>query len=43
MLDFDNVAREAKAQSKEIYTWGQTEPEDLKDGMWLSCIDASSP
>lgn len=31
ILDFDNVGREAKAQSKELYTWGQNEPEDLKD------------
>jgi len=31
VLDFDNVARESKAQSKEVYIWGQTEPDDLKD------------
>jgi len=30
-LDFDGVARDSKAQSKELYTWGQTETEDLKD------------
>ncbi|EAU93037.1 hypothetical protein CC1G_06757 [Coprinopsis cinerea okayama7 len=30
-LDFDCVARDTKAQSKELYTWGQNEPEDLKD------------
>ncbi|KXN89968.1 Sphingolipid long chain base-responsive protein LSP1 [Leucoagaricus sp. SymC.cos] len=30
-LDFDSVARNSKAQSKEFYTWGQTEAEDLKD------------
>ncbi|KAJ2913389.1 hypothetical protein MD484_g7027, partial [Candolleomyces efflorescens] len=30
-LDYDNVARESKAQSKELYTWGQTEADDLKD------------
>ncbi|KAK7463645.1 lipid-binding protein [Stygiomarasmius scandens] len=30
-LDYDSVARDAKAQSKELYTWGQTEDEDLKD------------
>ncbi|KAG6845795.1 hypothetical protein H0H87_003849 [Tephrocybe sp. NHM501043] len=30
-IDFDGVARDAKSQSKELYTWGQTEPEDLKD------------
>ena len=32
-MDFDNVSRDSKAQSKELYTWGQTESEDLKDGM----------
>lgn len=32
-IGFDGVARDAKAQSKELYTWGQTELEDLKDGM----------
>jgi len=32
-MDFDNVSRDSKAQSKELYTWGQTEAEDLKDGM----------
>ncbi|KAJ2931148.1 hypothetical protein H1R20_g5949, partial [Candolleomyces eurysporus] len=30
-LDYDNVARESKAQSKELYTWGQTEADDMKD------------
>ncbi|KAF5377644.1 hypothetical protein D9615_005351 [Tricholomella constricta] len=30
-IDFDSVSRDAKSQSKELYTWGQTEPEDLKD------------
>ncbi|THV04882.1 hypothetical protein K435DRAFT_826688 [Dendrothele bispora CBS 962.96] len=30
-IDYDCVARDTKAQSKEIYTWGQTEDEDLKD------------
>jgi len=30
-LDFDSVARDAKASSKEMYVWGQTEAEDVKD------------
>ncbi|KAJ3568073.1 hypothetical protein NP233_g5957 [Leucocoprinus birnbaumii] len=30
-LDFDSVSRNLKAQSKELYTWGQSETEDLKD------------
>lgn len=33
-IDFDSLARDAKAQSKELYTWGQTEDADIKDGMW---------
>ena len=31
-MDYDNVARDAKASSKELYMWGQTETDDLKDG-----------
>ena len=31
-MDYDNVARDAKASSKELYMWGQTESDDLKDG-----------
>ena len=31
-LDFESLSRDAKAQSKELYTWGQNEDEDLKDG-----------
>jgi hypothetical protein len=31
-IDCDALARDAKAQSKELYTWGQTQAEDLKDG-----------
>ena len=31
-LDFDGVGRDAHAHSKELYTWGQAENEDLKDG-----------
>ncbi|KAF8973985.1 Eisosome component PIL1-domain-containing protein [Flammula alnicola] len=30
-IDFDSVSRNAKSQSKELYTWGQTEVEDLRD------------
>jgi hypothetical protein len=30
-LDFDSVSRDAKAQSKELYTWGQGEGADVKD------------
>ncbi|KAJ7110148.1 Eisosome component PIL1-domain-containing protein [Mycena epipterygia] len=30
-IDFDSLARDAKAQSKELYTWGQTEDADIKD------------
>ncbi|KAH9486874.1 Sphingolipid long chain base-responsive protein LSP1 [Psilocybe cubensis] len=30
-IDFDSVSRNSKAQSKELYTWGQSEAEDLKD------------
>jgi hypothetical protein len=32
-IDFENLSRDAKSQSKELYTWGQSEAEDLKDGM----------
>ena len=32
VMDHDNVARDAKANSKELYMWGQTESDDLKDG-----------
>lgn len=31
-IDCDALSRDSKAQSKELYTWGQTQPEDLKDG-----------
>jgi len=31
-IDYDALARDSKAQSKELYTWGQAQPEDLKDG-----------
>jgi len=32
VMDYDNVARDAKANSKELYMWGQGETDDLKDG-----------
>ena len=32
VMDYDNVAKDTKAGSKELYVWGQTETEDLKDG-----------
>lgn len=46
-IDFDSVSKDAKTQSKELYTWGQGEAEDVKDGGWyllsiyldLNCID----
>jgi len=31
-IDFDSVSRNSKAHSKELYTWGQSETDDLKDG-----------
>ncbi|KAH8998981.1 Eisosome component PIL1-domain-containing protein [Lactarius hatsudake] len=30
-LDFESLSRDAKAQSKELYTWGQHEEVDVKD------------
>ena len=36
IMDYDNVARDAKANSKELYMWGQTETDDLKDGRCTS-------
>ncbi|KAF9270278.1 hypothetical protein L218DRAFT_888725 [Marasmius fiardii PR-910] len=30
-IDFDSVSRDSKAQSKELYLWGQNELDDLKD------------
>ncbi|KAF8912723.1 Eisosome component PIL1-domain-containing protein [Gymnopilus junonius] len=30
-IDFESVALNSKSQSKELYTWGQSEPQDLKD------------
>ncbi|KAF5311825.1 hypothetical protein D9619_003202 [Psilocybe cf. subviscida] len=31
VIDYDNASRNSKAQSKELYTWGQSEADDLKD------------
>jgi hypothetical protein len=31
-IDFDSVSKDVKAQSKELYTWGQSEAEDVRDG-----------
>jgi Eisosome component PIL1 len=31
-IDFDSASRDSKSQSKELYNWGQTEGEDIKDG-----------
>lgn len=31
-IDFDSVSKDSKTQSKELYTWGQAEAEDIKDG-----------
>ncbi|KAM6498169.1 Eisosome component PIL1 domain containing protein [Amanita muscaria] len=30
-LDFESLSRSSKYQSKELYTWGQSEPADLQD------------
>lgn len=30
-LDFDSLSRKSKYQSKELYTWGRSESDDLKD------------
>lgn len=37
-LDFASVAKDSKAQSKELYVWGQNENEDLKDGGLFTSI-----
>ena len=41
VMDHDNVAKDAKANSKELYMWGQTETDDLKDG-WCTSPRCSS-
>ena len=35
-LAFDGVCKEAKSQSRELYTWGQQEGSDIKDGAFDS-------
>ena len=32
-IDYDNVSRDAQGFSKEFYLWGQTDNDDVKDGM----------
>ena len=32
-IDYDNVSRDAQGFSKELYLWGQTDTDDVKDGM----------
>lgn len=31
-IDYDNVSRDTQGFSKELYIWGQTEDDDVKDG-----------
>lgn len=38
-IDFDSLSRDSKTQSKELYTWGQGESEDLKDGTHYLLLD----
>ncbi|OBZ79935.1 Sphingolipid long chain base-responsive protein LSP1 [Grifola frondosa] len=44
-IDLDSVSRDAHAHSKELYTWGQNEDEDVKDVTdrlaWLNFIQGS--
>ena len=38
-IDFESVSKDSKTQSKELYTWGQTEAEDIRDGgcsLWMT-------
>jgi hypothetical protein len=41
-IDLDSLSRDSKAQSKELYTWGQTEDEDIKDGAVYSFVSGTS-
>jgi len=41
VMDLDNIAKDVKANSKELYMWGQTETDDLKDG-WCTFMGRSS-
>ncbi|KDQ63684.1 hypothetical protein JAAARDRAFT_53873 [Jaapia argillacea MUCL 33604] len=44
-IDFDGASSDSKAQSKELYTWGQSEDPDLKDVSdrlaWLNFIQGT--
>lgn len=40
-MDYDSVSRDAQAHSKELYTWGQTETDDLKDGKLHGLLTSS--
>ncbi|KAI0721285.1 Eisosome component PIL1-domain-containing protein [Cerioporus squamosus] len=44
-LDYDSLSRDTHAHSKELYTWGQNEHEDLKDVTdrlaWMHYIEGS--
>ncbi|THH30057.1 hypothetical protein EUX98_g4111 [Antrodiella citrinella] len=44
-IDFDNVARGTQAHGKELYLWGQSEAEDLKDVSdrlgWLNYVQGT--
>jgi hypothetical protein len=31
-IDVESLSRDSKAQSKELYTWGQSQDKDLEDG-----------
>lgn len=41
-LDFDALARDGKAQSKELYTWGQDQDPDVMDGECISRVPRHS-
>jgi hypothetical protein len=38
-IDLEGLARDIKSQSKDMYLWGQSEDEDIKDG-WSLLLDA---
>ena len=40
-IDYDAVARDSQAHSKEIYLWGQEEDTDIKDGELFFLFDRS--
>ncbi|KIP12446.1 hypothetical protein PHLGIDRAFT_27272 [Phlebiopsis gigantea 11061_1 CR5-6] len=44
-IDYDNVSRDTQGFSKEVYLWGQTEGDDVKDVTdrlaWLSYVHGS--